>query len=284
MNSQIKMIIAAAAFATLTSSFYIVEQTQTAIVLQFGKFIRQVSEPGVSMKVPFIHDVLFFDNRIHNISRDTIEVIASDQKTLRVDAFAKYHIVDALTYYQSVTNEVGLQSRLSPIIESSIRQVLGGYTFKTLLTPQRGELMKKIKDIVDSQAKTFGVEIVDVRIVRADLPEPSRDAVYERMKSEREKEAREIRAEGSEEAQKITSTADKEKQIIVAEAQQKAQIMRGEGDAEAIKAFSESFGKDPEFFEFYRTLQAYRKSMKDTNTKLVISQDSDFLKYMKKSN
>jgi membrane protease subunit HflC len=278
-----RIIAILATLMVLSSSFYILDQTKTAIVLQFGKFVEQATEPGLNFKIPLIQDVLFFDNRIHNISKETIEVIASDQKTLRVDAFAKYRIIDALAYYQSVNDEVGLQSRLSPIIESSIRQVLGGVPFKALITPQRTELMHKIKEIVATQAMDFGIKVVDVRIVRADLPDPSRDAVYERMKSEREKEAKEIRAEGAEKAQVITATAEKERQIILAEAQQKAQVIKGEGEAEAIKAFSESIGRDPEFYEFYRTMEAYKKTLGKDTTRLVISPDSDFFKYLKKS-
>ena len=278
-----RILAAVVVVMLLSSSIYVVDQRKTALVLQFGKFVSQKTEPGLHFKLPLIQDVLFFDNRIHNISKDTVEVIASDQKTLRVDAFAKYRIFDALTYYQSVNNEVGLKSRLSPIIESSIRQVLGGVQFRALLTPQRTDLMQKIKAIVDEQAQTFGIRVVDVRIMRADLPDLSREAVYERMKSEREKEAKEIRAEGAEQAQKIIATADKDKQIIIAEAKQKGETLKGEGDAAAIKAFAESFGRDPEFFEFYRTLQAYKTSMSGENTKVVVSPDSDFLKYLKKS-
>ncbi len=277
-------IFAILALLIVTSgSVYIVDQRKTGLVLQFGKFVRQNSESGLHFKIPLIQDVLLFDNRIHNITKDTVEVIASDQKTLRVDAFAKYQIFDALTYYQTVNDEVGLKSRLSPIIESSIRQVLGGVPFRASLSPQRNELMQKIKEIVDQQAQSFGVHVVDVRIMRADLPDLSREAVYERMKSEREKEAKEIRAEGGEEAQKVTATADKDKQVIIAEANQKAEVLRGRGDADAIQAFASSFGKDPEFYEFYRTLQAYRKSLNDDKTRLVISPDSDFMKYLKKA-
>jgi membrane protease subunit HflC len=227
-----------------------------------------------------IQNVIFFDKRIQNLSTDTTEVISSDQKTMRVDAFAKYRIVDGLKYYQSAKDDRGFKSRLGPILDSSLRQVLGGSPFIALLTPKRSELMKSIQKIVNIQAESFGVEIVDVRIMRADLPERSRVAVYNRMRSDREKEAKEIRAEGQEVAQKVTAIAEKEKTILLAEARKKSEIIRGEGDAMAIQEFAAAFGKDPEFFDFYRRLEAYKNSIEQGNSKFVLSSDSDFLKYL----
>lgn len=271
------------ALIVLTSSIFVLDQRSTALVLQFGSPQRQVITPGLQLKVPFIQDVFFFDNRIHNFSAATTEVISSDQKNLYVDAFVKYRIADVLKFYQRAKDEYGFKSALSPILESSLRQVLGSYQFKSLLTAERANIMLKIRDSVQHEVAEFGVKIIDVRIMRADLPDTSRQSVYERMSSERAKEAKEIRAEGAEQAQKIMAGADKEKLIILAEARKKAEIMRGEGDAEAIKAFAESFGRDPEFFEFYRTMQAYRKTLNSDSTRVIVSPDSDFLKYLKKS-
>jgi membrane protease subunit HflC len=271
------------ALFTLMNSFFILDQRQSALIIQFGEPMRLLTDAGLKMKVPFIQDVLFFDKRIHNLDADTTEVIASDQKTMRVNAFTKYKIVDALKFYQRAKDEKGFKLRLSPILDSSLRQVLGSYPFKTLLTTDRAVIMVKIKNILNTEASDFGVEIVDVRILRADLPDKSRDAVYERMKSDREKEAKEIRAEGSEQAQKISATADKEKQVIIAEAKKKASILKGEGDSEAIRVFGNSFNKDPDFYEFYRSMQAYQKAINKDSTSMVISPDNEFLKYFKKS-
>lgn len=272
------------ALGILSDSFYVLDQRRTALVTQFGESVRYVTDPGFKLKIPLIQDVLFFDKRIQNLVADTTEVIASDQKTMRVDAFTKYRIVDGLKFYQTAKDDRGFKLRLAPILDSSLRQVLGSKAFITLLTPERASIMLQIREIVAHQAKDFGVEVIDVRIMRADLPDKSREAVYDRMKSEREKEAKEIRAEGGEQAQKITASADRERQVILAEANKTSQILRGTGDAEAIKLFSSAFNKDPEFFDFYRSLQAYKKTMAVEDTRMVLSADSEFLKYFKKVN
>jgi membrane protease subunit HflC len=266
----------------ISDSFYILDQRRTALVTQFGESVRYVVDPGLKLKIPLIQNILFFDKRIQNLVADTTEVIASDQKTMRVDAFTKYRIVDGLKFYQTAKDDRGFKTRLAPILDSSLRQVLGSRAFITLLTPERAKIMLQIREIVATQAKDFGVEVVDVRIMRADLPDKSREAVYDRMKSEREKEAKEIRAEGAEAAQKITASAEREKQIILADANKLSQIARGNGDAEAIRLFSTAFNKDPEFFDFYRTLQAYKKVISKDDTKMIIS-DSEFLKHFKKN-
>ncbi len=266
----------------ISDSFYILDQRRTALVTQFGESVRYVVDPGLKFKIPLIQNILFFDKRIQNLVADTTEVIASDQKTMRVDAFTKYRIVDGLKFYQTAKDDRGFKTRLAPILDSSLRQVLGSRAFITLLTPERAKIMLQIREIVATQAKDFGGEVVDVRIMRADLPDKSREAVYDRMKSEREKEAKEIRAEGAEAAQKITASAEREKQIILADANKLSQIARGNGDAEAIRLFSTAFNKDPEFFDFYRTLQAYKKVISKDDTKMIIS-DSEFLKHFKKN-
>lgn len=264
----------------LSSTLYVVDQRQIALILQFGQPVRQVTTPGMHAKVPFIQNVIFFDNRTQNLIAETKEVIAQDQKTMRVDAFTKYKIVDPLKFYETAKDERNFKTRLESILDSSLRQVLGAVPFKALLSKERAVLMYKIRDLVDAQAKGFGVHIVDVRIMRADLPEESRNAVYKRMRTEREKEAKEIRAQGAEESKIIQAIADKKSAIILADAQKQANILKGEGDAEAIKIFSKSFSVDPEFFQFYRSLQAYKNSLhKDTDI-MVISSDSKFLKYL----
>jgi membrane protease subunit HflC len=284
MNKNISIIAAVfLGLLTISNSFYILDQRQTALILQFGDFVREEKEAGLKFKVPFIQDLLFFDHRIQNLSADTTEVIASDQKTMRVDAFTKYKIKDALQFYKRAKDEKGFKARLSPILDSSLRQVLGEVEFRALLSHQRSEMMTKITAIVNEQAKDFGVEIVDVRIMRADLPDKSREAVYDRMRSDREKEAKEIRAEGAEQAQKIIATAEKDKLVTLAEASKKSEIMRGEGDAEAIKSFANAFGRDPEFFDFYRSMQAYRKSIGKDSAKMILSPDNEFMKYFKSS-
>lgn len=266
----------------LMESVFVLDQRQIAIILQFGEFVRTVEEPGLNLKVPFLQSTLFFDKRIQHLKADTSEVIASDQKTMRVDAFTKYRITNPLRFYETAKDEVNFKSRLSPIIDSSLRQVLGSVPFKTLLTAERSKLMGQIKQLVNTRSQAFGVEIIDLRIMRADLPEASRQAVYDRMRSDREKEAKEIRAEGSEAGQKIIAAADKDKVILLAEARKKAEIMRGEGDAEAIKLYAQSFGRDTEFFDFYRSMQAYRVAITPENSKLVVSPDNEFFKYLKR--
>ncbi len=270
------------ALFALSDAFFILDQRKTALIVQFGQPVDYVNEPGFKMKAPFVQNVLFFEKRIQNLAADTTEVIASDQKTMRVDAFTKYRIIDGLKFYQSAKDERGFKQRLAPILDSSLRQVLGSMSFIALLSPQRMDIMHRIKEILAEQAQDFGVEVVDVRIMRADLPDKSRDAVYDRMRSERAKEAKEIRAEGAEHAQRISATADKERLLILADAQKKAQIERGNGDAEAISIFASSFNKDPEFFDFYRSLQAYKKVLKSENTKIILPADADFFRHLKK--
>ena len=265
----------------LTSSFafYIVDQRQYALVLQFGEPVALRDKPGLKIKIPYIQNVIFFDNRIQNLIADTKEVIAKDQKTMRVDAFLKYRVADALKFYQTVRDERNFKKRLDSILESSLRQVLGGVPFTAVLSPERAKLMSEISRIVDNQAKSFGVDVLDVRIMRADLPDESRNAVERRMRAEREKEAREIRAGGSEEAKKIRAIADKDKKIILANARKDADLTKGEGDAEAISIFAKAFNQDPEFYDFYRSLEAYRRSFDPGTDAMVLSPDSNFLKY-----
>ena len=282
MGKIIAGIIVAIA-ATLFFSIFIVKEVNQAIVLQFGDPKRIISKPGLNFKIPFIQNVVFLDKRILNLDTPPEEVIASDQKRLIVDAFARFQIVDPLKFYISVGNERVARSRLSTIINSRIRNVLGQQELQTLLSKDRTKQMTLIQEGVNTEAKNFGIEIVDVRIKRADLPQANSDAIYRRMQTEREREAKEFRARGAEMAVTITSTADKEVTVILADAQKKSEIMKGEGDGERNKIFADAFGRDPQFFAFYRAMQAYETALIGGETSLVLSPDSQFFKFFGKS-
>ena len=265
--------------ATAFFSIFIVKEINQAIVLQFGDPKRIISKPGIYFKIPFIQNVVFLDKRILNLDAPPEEVIASDQKRLIVDAFARFQIIDPLKFYISVGNERVARSRLSTIINSRIRSVLGTQRLQTLLSEDRTKQMSLIQDGVNNEAEKFGIKIVDVRIKRADLPPANSEAIYRRMQTEREREAKEFRAKGAEMAITITSTADKEVTVILAEAEKESQIMKGEGDGMRNKIFAEAFGKDPEFFAFYRAMQAYEKALIGGETSLILSPDSEFFKF-----
>ena len=265
--------------ATAFFSIFIVKEINQAIVLQFGDPKRIISKPGINFKIPFIQNVVFLDKRILNLDAPPEEVIASDQKRLIVDAFARFQIIDPLKFYISVGNERVARSRLSTIINSRIRSVLGTQRLQTLLSEERTKQMALIQEGVNNEAAKFGIEIVDVRIKRADLPPANSDAIYRRMQTEREREAKEFRARGAEMAVTITSTADKEVTVILADAQKKSEIMKGEGDGQRNKIFAEAFGRDPDFFAFYRAMQAYETALIGGDTSLILSPDSEFFKF-----
>lgn len=265
----------------LASSVFIVHQTQQALVLQFGDPKREVTKPGLEFKVPFIQDVVYFERRILDLDPPKQQVILADQKRLDVDSYARFRITDPLEFYKTVRNERGARSRLSPIINSALRRVLGNETLVGILSTNRVAIMADIRGQVNAAVDRLGIEIVEVRLRRADYPEATSQNIFERMKSAREREAREFRAEGAEVAQQIRADADKQRVVLVAEAKQKAETLRGEGDGEAIKIYADAFGKDPAFFSFYRSMLAYRKAMADGDTTLVLSPDSDFFRYFK---
>ena len=265
--------------ATAFFSIFIVKEINQAIVLQFGDPKRIILKPGLNFKIPFIQNVVFLDKRILNLDAPPEEVIASDQKRLIVDAFARFQIVDPLKFYISVGNERVARSRLSTIINSRIRSVLGKQRLQNLLSEDRTKQMSLIQDGVNNEAGKFGIKIVDVRIKRADLPPANSEAIYRRMQTEREREAKEFRAKGAEMAITITSTADKEVTVLLADAKKKSEIMKGEGDGQRNKIFAEAFGQDPEFFAFYRAMQAYEKSLIGGETSLILSPDSEFFKF-----
>ena len=260
-------------------SIFIVKEVNQAIVLQFGDPKRIISKPGLNFKIPFIQNVVYLDKRILNLDTPPEEVIASDQKRLIVDAFARFQIIDPLKFYISVGNERVARSRLSTILNSRIRNVLGQQELQTLLSEDRSKQMALIQEGVNKEAQNFGIKINDVRIKRADLPQANSDAIFRRMQTEREREAKEFRAKGAEMAVTITSTADKEVTVILADAEKESQIMKGEGDGQRNKIFADAFGQDPEFFAFYRAMQAYEKALIGGETSLILSPDSEFFKF-----
>ena len=265
--------------ALIFFSVFVVKEINQAIVLQFGDPKKIILKPGLNFKIPFIQNVVFLDKRILNLDTPPEEVIASDQKRLIVDAFARFQIVDPLKFYISVGNERVARSRLSTIINSRLRSVLGKQELQTLLSKDRAKQMALIQDGVNNEAENFGIKIVDVRIKRADLPQANSEAIFRRMQTEREREAKEFRAKGAEMAVTITSTADKEVTVILANAQKQSEIMKGEGDGQRNKIFAEAFGQDPEFFAFYRAMQAYEKALIGGETSLILSPDSEFFKF-----
>jgi membrane protease subunit HflC len=261
------------------SSLFTVYQTQQALVVRLGKPVRVVSDPGLHVKAPFIDTVIPVDRRILDLEAPPQEVIASDQKRLVVDAFARYRIQDPLRFYQTLGSINGANSQLSILLNSALRRVLGEVTFTHVVRDQRADLMSRIRELVDHEATSYGIQVVDVRIRRADLPEQNSQAVYQRMQTERQREAAEFRAQGSQRAQEIRSRADREVTVLVADAQSKAEQIRGEGDAQRNQIFADAFSKDPDFFAFYRTMQAYETGLKPTDTRLLLKPDSNFFRY-----
>ena len=268
---------------TVFQSIFIVQEINQAIVLQFGDPKKIVTKSGLNFKLPFIQNVAYLDKRVLNLDNPPEEVIAADQKRLIVDAIARFKIIDPLKFYISVGNERVARQRLATIINSRIRGVLGKQDLATLLSKDRAKQMSIIQNDVNTEAKNFGIEIVDVRIKRADLPQANSEAIYARMQTERQREAKEFRAQGAESATRITSTADKEVTVILANAKKKSEIMKGEGDGQRNKIFADAFGKDPQFFSFYRAMQSYEKALIGGDTSLILSPDSDFFKFFGKS-
>jgi membrane protease subunit HflC len=260
-------------------SVFVVKEINQAIVLQFGDPKKIITTPGLQVKIPFVQNVVFLDRRILSLDPAPEEVIASDQKRLIVDAFARFKIVDPLKFYISVGNERVARSRLATIINSRLRSVLGTQSLATLLSKDRAKQMALIQEGVNNEAKKFGIEIIDVRIKRADLPQANSEAIFRRMQTEREREAKEFRAKGAEMAVTITSTADKEVTVILANADKESEIMKGEGDGLRNKIFADAFGRDPEFFAFYRAMQAYEKALIGGETSLILSPEGDFFKF-----
>ena len=260
-------------------SLFTVKEINQAIVLQFGDPKKIITTAGLQFKIPFIQNVVFLDRRILSLDPPPAEVIASDQKRLIVDAYARFKIIDPLKFYISVGDERVARSRLATIINSRIRSVLGKQSLATLLSEERSTQMAIIQEGVNVEAEKFGITIIDVRIKRADLPQANSEAIYKRMQTEREREAKEFRARGAEMAVTITSTADRKVTVILANAQKQSEIMKGEGDGIRNKIFADAFGQDPDFFSFYRAMQAYETALIGGDTTLILSPDSDFFKF-----
>jgi len=261
------------------SSLFTVQQTEQVLVVRFGKPVDIATEPGLHFKAPFIDTVIPIDKRILDLENASQEVIASDQKRLVVDAFARYRIKNALQFYQSVGTIQAANLQLTQLLNASLRRVLGEVTLIQVVRDEREALMGRIREQLDKEADGYGIQVVDVRIRRADLPEQNSQAVYQRMKTEREREAAEFRAQGGQKAQEIRASADREATVIVAEANSKADQTRGEGDAERNRLFAEAYGRDPDFFAFYRSMTAYENGLRSSDTRYLLRPDSDFFRY-----
>lgn len=262
------------------SPLFVVDITQSAIVVQLGKPVRNITEPGLYMKVPFIQEVTYFDNRLLDYDSQAQDVITQDKKTLLLDNYAKWRIIDPLKVYQNFQTQRGARQRLNDIIYSELRVELGRHDLLEIVADHRAELMKIVTQRSHEKASAYGIEIQDVRIKRADLPEQNEKAVFARMQAERERQAKQYRAEGAEEAQKIRSEAEKDREIILAQAYKESEELRGAGDAKAFKVYADAYRQDTHFFEFTRSMEAYKKTFKDKST-LVMSPDSEFLRYLK---
>jgi membrane protease subunit HflC len=262
----------------LSSTLFTVKQTEQALVLQFGQVVRVIQTPGLQAKLPW-QNAIAYDKRLLDFEPPAEEVIAADQKRLVVDAFARFRITDPLQFYQSAGTEDVIVARLGSIMTGSLRRVIGNVDLQAVVSTKRAEIMRQIRDEVNNEAKGFGIDVVDVRIRHADLPEENSQAVYDRMKSERQREAAQFRAEGVKGAQEIKADADRQKVVILADAQKQAQILRGQGDAQSIGIYADAFGKDRGFFNFYRSLEAYKTSLAGQNTSFVLSPESDFFRF-----
>jgi len=262
-----------------SSSLFVVNQTQQALVLQFGEPVQLIEEPGLKVKMPFIQNVIYYDKRVLNLDPPTQRVLLADQKPLLVDSYARYRIVDPLRFYQTVRIESTANNRLDAIVNATMRGVLGNVNLTSVLSDERTGIMEEIRKQVNDEAGRLGIDIVDVRIRRSDLPDETSQAVYDRMKSEREREAAEFRAQGYEQAQRIRATADREATVIRAEATRESETLRGEGDGQRTVILSEAYSRAPSFFEFYRSLEAYKIAVKGNNTLLVVPPDNQFFRY-----
>ena len=261
------------------SSLFIVDQTEQALVLQFGQPLRVIRDPGLQVKKPFIQNVIIYDKRLLDFEPPPEEVIASDQKRLIVDTYARYRITNPLLFYQTVASELTARARLGALVSGSLRQVIGNVTLSALLSPERATIMRQIRDAVAGQAKPFGIEVVDVRIRRADLPPQNSEAIFARMRSERQQQAALYRGEGAQAAKTVRANADRERTVILADAQRDAQKVRGDGDAKAIEIYANAYDQDKDFFVFYRSLQAYRDALTGNNTSFVLNPNSSFFRF-----
>jgi membrane protease subunit HflC len=280
-KGTILIIIIVAILILLNSSLFIIDETKQGVVLQFGKPIRVIRDSGLNFKLPFIQNVVYFEDRLLVYDAAPTEIITKDKKTLIVDNYARWKIIDPLKFLQTVRDINGAQARLDDIIYSELRVDLGLYEMSEIVSEKREVIMEKVTKISNEKAKSYGIGITDVRIKRVDLPLENEKYVFNRMEAERERIAKQYRAEGQEESAKIMAETEKQKTIILAEAYKTAQVLKGEGEAEAVKIYAKSFNQDPEFYKFFRTLEAYKNSLKDKTT-ILFSSESEFLKYLSK--
>ncbi|WP_198376987.1 protease modulator HflC [Neoroseomonas rubea] len=283
-----RSVIALAALAvivvTATSTLFTVHQTQQVLITQFGQPIRVIREPGLQAKIPFIQSVISFDQRLLDFDAPGEEVILGDQRRLIVDSFTRYRITDPLVFYQTVgATEGGIRARLNSIVSASLRRVMGNEPLLSVLSADRTRIMGEIQRQVNVEARQFGIEVVDVRIRRADLPQENTQAILQRMQSERERVAREARAEGAEVAQRVRAGAERERTVLLAEAQAQSDVLRGQGEQEALRLVADAFQRDLDFFQFWRSMQAYREAFAEGNTRMVMTPDSEFFRYFRES-
>lgn len=285
MNRSVILLGALAVIVvTVASTLFTVHQTQQVLITQFGQPIRVIREPGLQAKIPFIQSVITFDRRLLDFDAPGEEVILGDQRRLIVDSFTRYRIIDPLVFYQTVgATEAGIRARLNSIVSSSLRRVLGNEPLLSVLSNDRPRIMTEIRQQVNTEARQFGIEVVDVRIRRADLPEENTQAILSRMQSERERVAREARAEGAEVAQRVRAGAERERTVLLAEAQAQSDVLRGQGEQEALRIVAEAFRRDLDFFQFWRSMQAYREAFSEGHTRMVMTPDSEFFRYFRDS-
>ena len=285
-RALIALVVVAVGLVIASSSLFTVHQTQQVLITQFGQPIRVVREPGLQVKVPFIQSVITFDRRLLDYDAPGEEVILGDQRRLIVDSFTRYRITDPLLFFQTAgASEAGIRARLNSIVTSSLRRVLGNEPLLSVLSTDRTRIMAEIRRQVNEEARRFGIEVTDVRIRRADLPDENTQAILNRMQSERERVAREARAEGAEVAARVRAGADRERTVLIAEAQAQSDILRGQGEQEAIRIFADAFQRDPQFFHFWRSMQAYREAFGEGggDTRLLLSPDSEFFRFFRES-
>jgi membrane protease subunit HflC len=278
-SGVVALIIVAILAIGLYSSLFVVRQTEQALVVRLGEPRRVITDPGLNLKLPFFESVISIDKRILDLENPAQEVIASDQKRLVVDAFARYSIKEPLKFYQTVGTVDGANLQLSILLNSALRRVLGEATLTQVVRDQRDHLMARVREQLDNEAQAYGIDVVDVRIRRADLPEQNSQAVYQRMQTERQQEAAQFRAQGAQRAQEIRARADRDVTVLIADAQSKGEQTRGEGDGERNRIFAEAYGRDPGFFSFYRSMQAYETGLKSNDTRMLLKPDSEFFRY-----
>lgn len=282
MNRPIAMVAGIIVLGVLIlagSSLFIVHQAEQALVIRLGAHRATIREPGLHLKLPFIEDVIRFDQRLLSLEPPAEEIILGDQKRIVVDTYTRYRISDPLKYYQTLRTEAIARNQLTQVVSSALRQQLGQVMLPSVLSEERTRLIQDIQKEVSERAISYGIQVADVRIRRADLPEETSQSIYDRMKSERERQAKELRAQGYEWGQQIRARADRERTVLLAEATRSANVLRAQGDAESSRIYNEAYGRDAKFYDFYRSLEAYRKTLTDGNTTMVLSPDSDFFRY-----